>query len=251
MSIGMSLILAVIAGMLYLTRRLCGDVMLERPIVVCPLIGLILGDYQTGLALGATFELIFMGAQTIGGSVPTNMVVASVLGTAFTITTGQGTEQALLVAIPAGVVSSTFEIFAKTVVSVVLARADKYADNGNSKGISFMFFVGNFIHFLAYSVPVFVAIYFGMDAVAGLTESIPENIMNGITAVGNVLPAIGFAMLLNSLGDKKLFPFFFAGFLIVAYLPAVNVIGVAAIGAIIGLLYVFNDKDEEKSDSVF
>ena len=100
----------------------------------------------------------------------------------------------------------------KTVVSVVLARADKYADNGNSKGISFMFFVGNFIHFLAYSVPVFVAIYFGMDAVAGLTGSIPENIMNGITAVGNVLPAIGFAMLLNSLGDKKLFPFFFAVF---------------------------------------
>ena len=78
MSLTMSLLLAAIAGTLYMTRRLCGDMLLERPIVVCPLIGLVLGDYKLGLELGATFELIFMGAQTIGGSVPPNMVVASV-----------------------------------------------------------------------------------------------------------------------------------------------------------------------------
>lgn len=249
MSLTMSLLLAAIAGILYMTRRLCGDMLLERPIIVCPLIGLVLGDYKLGLELGATFELIFMGAQTIGGSVPPNMVVASVLGTVFSITTGQGTEEALLIAIPAGVVASTFEIFAKTVVSAVLVKSDAYAAAGNAKGIAGMFAIGNLIHFFAYFVPVFIAIYFGMEVVSNLTESIPANIMSGIKAVGNTLPAIGFAMLLNSLGDSKLMPFFFLGFLMVAYLPAFNVIGVAAIGAIAGLLYVFKSNDES-SDSL-
>ena len=32
-----------------------------RPIVVCPILGLILGDAATGLALGASLELLFMG----------------------------------------------------------------------------------------------------------------------------------------------------------------------------------------------
>lgn len=250
MSLGNSFVIALIAGLLYMTRRLCGDMLLERPIVVCPLIGLILGDYSLGLQIGATFELIFMGAQTIGGSVPPNMVVASVLGTIFCITTGQDTEKALLIAIPAGVVASTFEIFAKTVVSAVLVKSDKYAAKGNSKGIVAMFALGNIIHFLAYFIPVFIAVYFGISTVSNLTEAIPENVMAGIKAVGNVLPAIGFAMLLNSLGDRKLMPFFFLGFIIVAYISTVNIIGVAILGIIIGLLYVFKEK-EEISESIF
>lgn len=249
MNIGMSLIIAIIAGGLYMTRRLCGDMLLERPIVVCPLIGLILGDYMVGLQIGATFELIFMGAQTIGGSVPPNMVVAGVLGTVFCVTTGQGVEKALLIAIPAGIIASTFEILAKTLVSFVLVKSDKYAEDGNSSGVVRMFALGNFIHFLAYFIPTFIAIYFGIDVISNLTKSIPLNVMNGIKTVGNVLPAIGFAMLLNSLGDKKLMPFFFLGFALVAYISTINIIGVAIVGILVGLLYVF--KEKETSESIF
>lgn len=250
MNLMMSLFIAAIAGGLYMTRRVLGDMMMERPIVVCPLIGLILGDYTLGLELGATFELIYMGAQTIGGSVPPNMVVASVIGSVFSITTGQGIESALLVAIPCGVIASTFEIFAKTAVSVVLVKSDKYAAQGNTKGITLMFILGNLIHFFAYAVPVFIAVYLGIDAISSLTESIPENITAGITAVGNVLPAIGFAMLLNSMSTKKLLPYFFVGFLIVAYIPAFNVVGVAILGTLVGLLTVFKD-DQKSTDSIF
>ena len=36
-----------------------------RPIVLGPLVGLILGDLQAGLLIGATLELMFMGAISI------------------------------------------------------------------------------------------------------------------------------------------------------------------------------------------
>ena len=44
-----------------------GNSMIQRPIVMGPLVGLVLGDFQTGLVVGATLELAFMGNVTIGG----------------------------------------------------------------------------------------------------------------------------------------------------------------------------------------
>ena len=42
-------------------HELLGMAMLSRPIVVAPLAGLLLGDVQTGLIVGASLESIFMG----------------------------------------------------------------------------------------------------------------------------------------------------------------------------------------------
>ena len=42
-------------------HELFGMAMLSRPIVVAPLAGLLLGDVQTGLIVGASLESIFMG----------------------------------------------------------------------------------------------------------------------------------------------------------------------------------------------
>ena len=69
-SVGLSLILAFIAGFAYFSRRFMGDLYLERAIILGPLTGLIMGDLPTGLLIGGTLELIFMGAADIGGAVP-------------------------------------------------------------------------------------------------------------------------------------------------------------------------------------
>ncbi len=46
-----------------------GSTMWNRPIVVAPLVGLALGDLDTGIKLGATLELVFMGAFPVGASI--------------------------------------------------------------------------------------------------------------------------------------------------------------------------------------
>ena len=45
---------------------------LNRPIVVAPLVGLLLGDFQTGIIMGASLEAIFMGISAVGGSIPSD-----------------------------------------------------------------------------------------------------------------------------------------------------------------------------------
>ena len=71
-----------------------------RPIVLCPLVGLVLGDLQTGLAVGASLELLFMGSVSIGAYVPPNETIGGVLACAFAIQLGQGTETAIALAMP-------------------------------------------------------------------------------------------------------------------------------------------------------
>src|SRR4051812_6678333 len=106
MSITTAILLSLLAGFAYLSRRFMGDWFFERPIIMAPLTGLIMGDFHMGLIVGGTLELIFMGAADIGGSVPPNYTIGSILGAAFAISSGQGTETALLVAIPASLLGS-------------------------------------------------------------------------------------------------------------------------------------------------
>jgi len=60
-------------------------------------------------------------------------------------------------------------------------------------------------------------------------------ITNGLTVAGNLLSALGFAMLLSSMLSKKMFPYFLLGFLIVAY-SGLSLIGVTMFAAILAFI---------------
>ena len=46
-----------------------GTCYIQRPLILGPLTGLIMGDLQVGIIMGATMELAFAGASSIGGYV--------------------------------------------------------------------------------------------------------------------------------------------------------------------------------------
>jgi len=213
----MALVLSFIAGFAYFSRRFLGDWYLERPIVLGPLVGLVMGDFHTGLIVGGTLELVFMGAADIGGSVPPNYTIGAVLGTAFAIASGQGIETALVIAIPAALLGSFCEVLAKTLSSFFVNAAERRAEYGDDRGIAMLMHMGNLFHFLADAVPTFIALSLGANAVKHLAESIPSWLNQGISVAGNMLPALGFALLLNSLAPGAMLPFFFIGFLLAAY----------------------------------
>ena len=84
-----ALLVALVAAFGSLDTAL-GTSMLQRPIVLGPLVGIVLGDVQTGLIIGANLELLFMGAISIGAFIPPDVVTAGTLATAFAISTGSG-----------------------------------------------------------------------------------------------------------------------------------------------------------------
>jgi mannose/fructose/N-acetylgalactosamine-specific phosphotransferase system component IID/mannose/fructose/N-acetylgalactosamine-specific phosphotransferase system component IIC len=236
MSLGTAIVLGCLAGFAYFSRRFFGDFFLERPIVVAPITGLIMGDFHTGLIVGGTLELVFMGASDIGGSVPPNYNIGSILGTAFGIAAHQGIGAAILIAIPAALLGSFFELVAKTVSTFFVSAAERYAERGADRGIAAMVHTGNAVHFLADGVPTFVALALGAGAIQAMTKAIPAWLFSGVNLAGNLLPALGFALLLNSLVTPATMPFFFIGFLLVAF-TQFNVVGVAALAAAVAVVW--------------
>lgn len=88
---------------------------------------------------------------------------------------------------------------------------------------------------LSLAIPVFLAVYLGIDLVSNFVDSIPEVITKGLTVSGNLLSALGFAMLLSTMLSKKMFPYFMLGFLIVAY-SGLDLVGVTLFAIILAYI---------------
>ena len=73
---------------------------LYQPIVMGPAIGAILGDVQTGLIVGATYQLMTIGNMPVGGAQPPNAVIGGIMATVFAVTAGLPPTAAVAAAIP-------------------------------------------------------------------------------------------------------------------------------------------------------
>lgn len=236
-TIGLALILAFIAGFAYYARRALGAPFIERAIIMAPLTGLIMGDLQTGLLIGGSLELIFMGATAIGGSVPPNIPVGAVIGTAFAISAGLSLEEALVLAVPVALLGSLGELLAKTFSTIFVNAAESYAEKSNTAGITLMAHLGNIAHGLSTALPVFVALALGQGAVEAAQTAMPEFLRTGLTVAGRILPALGFGLLLSTLASPTFMPWFFLGFVFAAY-AGWGVLGVSFVGILAAIIFV-------------
>lgn len=221
---------------------LWGQTMIERPLVVGAVAGLVFGDLQTGILIGASLEAIFMGAVDIGGALSAEPVTATVLATTFAITLNVNMKAALALAVQIGVFAAFISMFLKNVVMNIFAPlVDKVAANDDSKGLTKLHFGMWFINYFVFSLVTFFSVLAGAQPVQHLVKQIPANLMAGLAATGGLLPAVGFAILLRMLWSKNLSPFYFLGFILAAYVNLPSV-AIAAIGIIIVILQWNRDK---------
>lgn len=211
-----------------------GTLYMFRPIVMCPLVGLVLGDLQTGLAVGASLELLFMGSISIGAYVPPNETIGGVLACAFAISLGEGTEAAIALAMPIAVLSLAIGNLLQPIWPFFVDKADAFAKKGNLRGIYAVHWGIGLWGCVEYFLLCGGAFLLGVDAVQGILDWIPSFILDGFGVAANILPAMGFAMLGRLVITKKLVPFYFLGFLLCSYM-GVPVLGVAILAIIIGI----------------
>lgn len=225
-----------------------GSLYINRPIVLAPIVGLILGNLEQGLIIGASLELFFMGAVSIGAYVPPDTIVGGVLATAFAIASGKGIETAVTLAMPIALLSQALGNFCNVFNSVILRWTDKYAEGGNYGGVVWTHWLIGLITVVRRFLLVLFAFYYGSAAVSGLIDAIPAYVTDGMAAAAGLLPALGFAMLMRMTINKSNIPYYFLGFVLAAYLN-VPVLGVAILGLILVLVkYNFLDKNAATGD---
>lgn len=212
---------------------LTGQSMMERPLVVGLVTGILMGDMKIGILMGAALEAVFLGNVNIGGVIAAEPVTATTLATTFAIISHVETKAAITLAIPIGMLAAFVVMFLKNVLMNVFAPAlDDAARENNQKKIVALHYGTWVLYYLIISAISFLGVLLGSGPVNALVENIPAKLMNGLSAAGGLLPAVGFAMLMKLLWDNKLAVFYLLGFILTAYLklPAV---AVAVVGVVI------------------
>lgn len=231
----------LILALCWTFEKMGGTPMVIRPLVVSPLVGLALGDLQSGLIMGAALELVFMGAMQIGAAVPPDVLVGAGLGTAFAIMSGQNTEVAIALALPIAILAQSIKVLIFIIRSWFMDFAMKLAGDANIKGLHLLNFGGLMLQSLMYFLVAFIAILVGSSAVSAFVDSIPEVIMTGLQVAGGLLPAVGFALLLQPMMTNKNFLYFLVGFVFTAYLQ-LPVLAVTIIGVLVAFIVVYENR---------
>lgn len=244
-------ILLGLTAMLGNANFLFGTNLLDRPMVMCTITGLIMGDIQSGIIIGAMMELAFIGAFSVGAALPPEMISGGVLGAALTIASGNEPEVALTIGIPVAslalILKNACKIF---ILPYFIHRADKYALEGNTKGVSRMHMLGGFLYFnLPLGVFVAAAFALGNTAMQSVLDAIPQSVQDGLTIATGLMPALGFAVLASMIINKKNAVFLFLGFLLAVYMN-IPVTGIALFGVVLALILVSLQPQKEAAVSV-
>lgn len=211
-----------------------------RPVVVGPVVGLIMGDVQTGFAVGITVELMFLAVIFVGTAVPPNPTISTAIATGIAILAGGGTDIAVATALPVSFIGQVAETVQNSVINVFfMHRVERAAEKLDTKGIvANNLILPMAVNALLYGVPTFLAIYFGAAYVQGIIDAIPDKIITGLSVGGNMIGAVGFALLLNSIKAKKFWPFCMLGFFMASYL-GINMVGIALLAVICVAMYYY------------
>lgn len=237
------ILIALIVMIIAIDWRLEGF-FIFRPIIVAPLVGLILGDLNTGLIAGALVELAFAGITPVGGVTPPDAIMTSVMTVVLAKTTGQPIAAAFALAIPFGLLMQYFGTIYNTVLVYFNKIADGYAEKCDFKGILKLCIWGIAIHAFAYGLFAFLSTYVAQDAMKNLVDVMPDWLIHGFDVAGGLLPAVGFAMLLRVMLKGRYVPYLLAGFLFASFIIFGNVLPVAIMGLIFALLDFYRNENE-------
>ncbi len=245
MSTGIQALLLLAICLFANCEWLLGTCMIQRPLVLGLLTGLAMGDIKQGIIMGATMELAFAGAVSIGAYDPPDTVSATVLGVALAIKAGGGVALALTIGIPvASVVLAISNVTGYPILQLFAHAMDRNIAKGNDKAFQRNYILSGLIAWGITAPIVPLAFYFGADKVEGLVNYIPEFVQTGMEIAGGLLPAMGFALLAGTIWRKDIAPFFFIGYFIVAY-TGVSTTGVSlfAILILVALYFMTNSEN--------
>jgi len=212
-----------------------GTTLLSRPLVLGPLVGLVLGDVTQGVIIGATLELIFMGNIKVGAAIPPDVITGGVLGTAFAIISGKGPAIALAIAVPVSILAEMVISGLFVLRAMLNKKFNQYAEDGDFKGIQRLHIISGLLRPVLMGIIIMLALQLGAGAMKTFLDMIPAWVQTGLQVAGNMLPALGFALLMNLMFNKNMAPYFFLGFMLAAYLK-LPVIAIGGFGVIIALL---------------
>ncbi|HFI0501797.1 TPA: PTS mannose/fructose/sorbose/N-acetylgalactosamine transporter subunit IIC [Streptococcus suis] len=231
---------------LYSAYQICDELTIVSsagsPVFAGFVSGLVMGDMATGLAIGASLQLMVLGVGTFGGASRIDATSGAVLATAFSVSQGIDPELAVAtIAVPVAALLVYTDILGRFSTTYFAHRVDAAVERFDYAGIERNYLLGAIPWALSRALPVFLALAFGGEFVDAMVSAIQEYqwIANGLTLAARMLPGLGFAILLHYLPLKRNLHYLAFGFALTAMLTVlygnVSTLG-GAVAGIVGTL---------------
>lgn len=219
----------------------------HQPIVACTLVGLVTGNLEAGVILGGSLQLIALGWSNVGAAIAPDAALASIASaiimvlsigsnpTPETIRTSINT--AIAVAIPLSVAGLFLTMLVRTICIPIVHIMDKKAETADFAAIEFWQYVAICLQGVRIMVPAIFLCLIPSSAVQNALHAMPSWLAEGMGIGGGMVAAVGYAMVVNMMATKSVWPFFILGFSL-AVLGNLTLISLGAIGVAMALIYI-------------
>ena len=242
MNVGTALLSALVSCLIVLCSYIFSG--WYNPLVLGTVTGVIVGNPQLGLQIGAACALMDLGFYTYGGAVTPSYSMGAIFGTVVAANGGDY-NQGILVGTVVAMLGSWFDIIQGFLAIPFNHMADKAAENNDIKGVERWHLLGMPLTIMSTNfIPIFLGLLV-IDKYQIIMDFIDKYawIEAGLNAVSCVLPAVGFALLLSYMDIKNYWWAMLVGYVMFAFL-GLQTIGLAILGVCVAYVYCFKLRKE-------
>lgn len=234
------IILVVIVAFIIGCSSVNDQIETYQPVVACSLIGLVTGHLELGVMLGGSLQLITMGWANVGAAMAPDASLAAVASTIILILGGQGTKgigPAIALAVPLAVAGLALTMVVRTATVFIAHIMDSRAEAADIASVERWHFIGMALQGLRVAIPALLLLLIPAHLVQSGLEAMPEWLKSGMTIGGGMVVAVGYAMVINMMASREVWPFFAIGFALAA-VSQLTLIALGAIGVSLALIYL-------------
>jgi len=234
------IILVILVAFLAGVEGILDEFQFHQPLIACTLIGLVTGNFTAGIMLGGTLQMIALGWANIGAAVAPDAALAAVASTIILALGDQGYEgidAAIVTAIPLAVAGLFLTMLVRTLSVPIVHMMDAAAEKGDYKRIEWLHIGAICMQGVRIAIPAALLMIVSPEWVQGILEAMPDWLSSGMAIGGGMVVAVGYAMVINMMASKEVWPFFIMGFVFAA-LSQLTLIALGAFGIALALMYL-------------
>ena len=228
-------IVALLAGM----EGILDEFEFHQPLVACTLIGLVTGHLTEGIILGGSLQMMALGWANIGAAVAPDAALASVASAIIMVLALNGgatdtktaISTSIAVAVPLSVAGLFLTMVCRTIAIPIVHIMDAAAERADFAAIDRWQIIAILMH------PAVALCFIPAEVVTAALNAMPAWLSGGMSVGGGMVAAVGYAMVINMMESKEVWPFFIIGF-VVAAISQLTLIALGLLGIAFALIYL-------------
>ena len=221
------------------------DIMFYASTPICNgfFVGLIMGNPLVGLSIGATLQLMQLGGVGYGGASAPEYDIGTIIATIVCAVSGQSADFGLAIGLPVSLLMIQLDVVVKTISTFLVHKSQGCLKAGKERNMYSWLLSGLGVWSLKPMLPVILLYIIGADKVAALVDKVPMFITGALSVAGNLLPALGIAVLMKYMNVKEYFVYLLLGYVLMSYF-GLSMIGTALVGFIVAYITYKNSKTQ-------